>query len=258
MNLKKQENGCDIIHTQLKFDSPFVKNTRSLLYVGLVVLPMVIIGWFWGYLNIGKSTLYIFYSFVIIVAFLYIKRDALLIMYFLLICYIIFFIECLITPYIVFPKLITQIFISQQYWLLFSLGYFAIILRHIFFIKQKMVRKNFQYVQKYLQQGIFYIPPSYKLEKITCYEKRWRRRIFQISFDAVAMSEVIFVMIKGASSIYGRVPLMDFKTYLGACASVLIAIIFARFFIVGIYRMYSLLTAKKAKHTRFVFASDDA
>ena len=105
-------------------------------------------------------------------------------------------------------------------------------------------------------QGVFYIPPSSKLEKITCYEKRWRRRIFQISFDAVAMSEVIFIMIKGANSIYGRVPLIDFKTYLGACTSVLIAIIFARFFIVGIYRMYSLLTAKKAKQKRFVFASD--
>ena len=44
--------------------------------------------------------------------------------------------------------------------------------------------------------------------------------------------------------------------YLGGCSSVLMAIILSRFFILGIYRMHSIVTAKKAKHTRFVFASD--
>ena len=257
MNLKKRQNGCNM-HTlgNVRSDSAFAKIISLLFYAGLIVMPLVIIMWFWGYLDGGKLTLYIFYIFIPIVAFLFIKRDALFIFIFSAICIMIFFIECLVSPYIFFPKLIPEIF--KKYWLFFSLGYFGIILRYMLAINPREIKKLFYNRQKYLQQGIIYISFGGKLKKLSFYKGTLLQICIKIGYDLFTIGSVFFVMIQGIILIYGQVPLMTFKTYLGVCSSVVLTMILARIFPVIFYGIIFLLTAKKAKHTRFVFASDDA
>ncbi len=246
------------MHTlgNVRSDSAFVKIIRALFYAGLIVMPLVIIMWLWGYLDGGKLTLYVFYIFLPIVVFLFIKRDALFIFIFSAICIMIFFIECLISPYILFPKLIPGIF--EKYWLFFSLGYFGIILRYILSISPREIKELFYNRQKYLQQGIIYISFSGKLKKLSFYKGTLLQIWIKIGYDLLTIGSVVFVMIQGIILIYGQVPLLTLKTYFGVCASVVLTMILARIFPIIFYGIIFLLMSKKAKNTRFIFASDDA
>ena len=256
MRFEKQGNGFNMIISQLKFNSELVRNTKLLSYAGLIVFPLVIMMWFWIDFNNLRLISYIFYVSVAIFLLLFIYRDALLTTYCILIYIIIFFIECLITPYLLFSKFIPEIFIFQKYWLLFSLGYFSIILRHIFFVKPRVLNKKLHHIQKYLQKGIVYIPPMSKLEKFTYYDLKMRRKYFQIGFDMIAIAIIFFVMIKGGAEVYGKVSVLNLKIYIFSCFSTLLAIIFSGYFAIAFYRIIFFIMEEKAKNTRFVFASD--
>lgn len=237
---------------------------KRLMYTEVIVLPIVNLIFLWFALDkISQAHIltYTVYAFIFSICLVCLTRDALIVLYFILAAFVMIWTECLIYPYLLFPHFIPKIF--NQYWLVFSIGFFAILLRHFFLpiLKYSTLKKLVLNRQCYLNEGIIYMgwgnKANKKLIKLKYYYGTRSQKNLQIMFDLIAASLLIFVMYKGGIFAFKTMPLMMFKGYTMVCAATLIAILFAPCAKFMICTVWILLRAKKARKIRFVFASDD-
>ena len=245
----------------LSENSPKAIWLKKVMYLNVITMSIINLLVIWFALDlISKDDIFIYivYFFIFLICIVYFKRDALMLFYFNMTMFIIMWIQCLVYPYFLLPHFIPQIF--SQYWLVFSIGYCAILLRHLTLpiLKYCTAKKLFIKQQCYLNEGVYYAGNETKSKpKLTYYFGTISNIILQIMFDIVAIFLMIFVMYKGGTFVFETMPLMMFKGYIIVWTAIVLAIIFAPYAKSMIFTIWLFLTAEKSKKIRFVFASDD-
>jgi hypothetical protein len=245
----------------LSTSSPSAMVSRKLMYAGVVALSAVNLLLIWFALDRSSKDnifIYIFCAFIFFILLVYLKRDALITIYFNVICYLFLWIQCVLYPYLFFQSVIPKAF--DEYCWIFSIGFFSILIRHFFIMKYSVQKAWFSKQQHYLQHGVVYMSYKTKNKPMTLkyYNGSQKSKIAQAFFDLISTSLVIFVIYKWGVIIFQTMPFAIFKQYILICSGIVLAISLAALAKIFINGLWILASTKKSKNIRFVFASDDA
>ena len=218
----------------------------------LLFYPMIsALDWFYNMMFV------LFLVYLLIDLYLFIRKDALLKYCFCMVAFIILYFECILLPYFYFPFLIPTVF--KSYWIVFTLGFLGIIIRHILLLKYSLLKTRFHNKQRYLQEGVVYMGSKIRNKQISIpyYSGGLFQKASKVIFDIACISCVYYVLHLGYKSIQSNAPNGFGETYIGICAFTAVAPLFSAVIPVMASNVILLFSAKSKFHKRFSFAGDD-